>query len=107
MARTSEEVTKRLLVATLLLLIAVVVWSVRLYFQTTNLQKEVGYTPTHTDTIWFAIQTVTTTGYGSLPQGVWDHSDGLKWLSMALMLFGVPAWIVVVGIVANLISAHP
>lgn len=42
------------------------------------------------DTWWFIVQTITTTGYGSLPQSLW--SDELKVFSIKLMISGAIVW---------------
>lgn len=47
------------------------------------------------DAFWFVLQTVTTTGYGSFPEAVWN--DGLKRLSIWVMLFGIPPFIALLG----------
>ena len=66
--------------------------------------EAVKYTPTTTDAIWFTLQTITTTGYGSLPPGVWESSDKLKWLSIFLMLSAVPLWTASVTVLFDLIA---
>lgn len=63
-----------------------------------NLPDSLIYTPNLTDAVWFAVQTVTTTGYGSLPDRVWDNSPKLKWASVGLMLTGGIAWAFMLGV---------
>lgn len=58
------------------------------------------YVPKLLDATWFAIQTVTTTGYGSLP--VW--TDCLKIVSIALMILAVPVWTMLLGLAINLVD---
>lgn len=48
--------------------------------------------------MWFTLQTLTTTGYGSLKPERW--TVGLKWVSIAMMIAAIPIWasaIVVIG----------
>lgn len=48
------------------------------------------------DAWWFVVQTITTTGYGSLPQALW--SDDLKLLSIKLMLGGATIWSLLISL---------
>ena len=57
------------------------------------------------DAVWFAVQTMTTTGYGSLPEGTWD-SYKLKCLSILLMCSIVPIWTMFLSIIANVLSTR-
>lgn len=58
------------------------------------------YSPNRTDAVWFTVQTMTTTGYGSLPMEVWNPK--LKWASVVLMLCAGALWTFLLGLVANL-----
>jgi hypothetical protein len=60
------------------------------------------YSPNITDAVWFTIQTMTTTGYGSLPIEVWNPK--LKWASVLLMLCAAALWTFLLGLVVNLAS---
>ena len=42
------------------------------------------------DGLWFVVQTVTTTGYGSLPEAAWTIP--LKVASIVLMVAAAPLW---------------
>lgn len=52
------------------------------------------------DAIWFSVQTVTTTGYGSFPDSVWTPK--LKLLSVSLMLVGPTVWTFLLGLIVNM-----
>lgn len=52
------------------------------------------------DAIWFSVQTVTTTGYGSFPESVWTPK--LKLLSVCLMLVGPTVWTFLLGLIVNM-----
>lgn len=58
------------------------------------------YSPNHTDAVWFTVQTMTTTGYGSLPMEVWNPK--LKWASVVLMLCAGALWTFLLGLLVNL-----
>ncbi len=60
------------------------------------------YSPNVTDAVWFTIQTMTTTGYGSLPGEVWNPK--LKWASVVLMVCAAALWTFLLGLVVNLAS---
>jgi hypothetical protein len=60
------------------------------------------YSPNITDAVWFTVQTMTTTGYGSLPLEVWNPK--LKWASVVLMLCAAALWTFLLGLVVNLAS---
>lgn len=55
------------------------------------------YEPCLQDATWFSIQTITTTGYGSLP--VW--TTDLKIYSSFLMVFSTVTWILLLGLIVN------
>lgn len=59
------------------------------------------YSPNETDAVWFTVQTMTTTGYGSLPMEVWTPK--LKWASVVLMLCGGILWTFFIGFLVNLV----
>ena len=52
------------------------------------------------DAIWFSVQTVTTTGYGSFPDSVWTPK--LKLLSVCIMLVGPTVWTFLLGFIVNM-----
>lgn len=58
------------------------------------------YTPNRIDAAWFTIQTLTTTGYGSLE--FWPRR--LKVLSSGLMVAGVLVWTILLGLAVNQID---
>jgi hypothetical protein len=58
------------------------------------------YSPNITDAVWFTVQTITTTGYGSLPSEVWNPK--LKWASVILMICATALWTFLLGFVVNL-----
>ncbi|MBU6142117.1 ion transporter [Patescibacteria group bacterium] len=60
------------------------------------------YSPSNVDAWWFVIQTITTTGYGSLP--VWTNR--LKILSSILMIGSILMWTVFLGLVINIIHDY-
>lgn len=62
---------------------------------------DVTYAPGKVDALWFVVQTLTTTGYGSLP--VWTPS--LKLISIALMCGGATLWTVLLGLLINITDA--
>lgn len=61
------------------------------------------YAPNITDAVWFTVQTMTTTGYGSLPPEVWNPK--LKWASVVLMLTATVLWTSLLGFLVNLAHA--
>jgi len=89
----NQDPTLSLLSAALLVIFttaAAAVWA--FFLIVPNLTGEAAYSPSFTDAVWFTLQTITTTGFGSLPSRVWDETPALKWLSNALMVTAVPAW---------------
>jgi hypothetical protein len=107
MALTDEE-TKELAKTLAGFLIALAFAGVLAYLWAGDrLPPTAHYQPTFTDAVWFTVQTVTTTGYGSLPQTFWDNSPILKWISIILMILAVPLWTALGTLLLNLHIGSP
>jgi len=54
------------------------------------------------EALWFTVQTITTTGYGSIPWERWGAR--LQALSILLMVVAVPLWTVLLGLAVNFVD---
>lgn len=54
------------------------------------------------EAIWFTVQTITTTGYGSIPWERWGAR--LQALSILLMVVAIPLWTLLLGLAVNFVD---
>lgn len=53
------------------------------------------------EAIWFTAQTITTTGYGSIP---WPWPAKIQAISIGLMVVAVPLWTFLLGLLVNIVD---
>lgn len=53
------------------------------------------------ESAWFTIQTITTTGYGSIP---WPWGAKLQLISTVTMIGAIPIWTLLLGLAVNLVD---
>lgn len=54
------------------------------------------------EALWFTIQTITTTGYGSIPWERWGAR--LQALSIYLMVVAIPLWTILIGLAVSFVD---
>lgn len=54
------------------------------------------------EAVWFTIQTITTTGYGSIPWERWGAR--LQALSIYLMVVAIPLWTILLGLAVSFVD---